>query len=196
MHEEDFDEDFGEELVEEFEDDFESEEIVRRQYPKVPIERRMGAFAIDFVVVWFVSSFFGKSFGWLFFLIAWLAMRIFVVDRNKGQSLGKYALDMKVIDYRYNRVPDLLTLGRREGIAGFGAMLASIGLHNFGNGLILLFLATPLLVDCFLALFDEALDRSFHDRFAETIIIQTERGYSLDLKLKKLLVTIQRNMRK
>ena len=172
-----------------------SEEITYRRFPRVPIERRMGAFAIDFVVVWFVSSFFGKSAGWLVFLLAWLAMRIVVVERNQGQSLGRYALDMKVIDYRYNRVPELLTLAKREGILGFAAMLASIGLQNFGNGLLLLFLATPVLVDCLMALFDEELNRAFHDRVAETIIVQTQRGFSLDLRLKKLWVTIQRNMR-
>ena len=175
------------------EDEYRSE-ITYRRLPKVPIERRMGAFAIDFIVVWFVSSFFGRG-GWLVFLLAWLAMRIFVVDRNQGQSLGYYALDMKVIDYRYNRVPDLLTLGKREGILGFTAMLASLGLQNFGNGLLLLFLATPLLIDCLMALFDEELNRAFHDRVGETIVIQTERGFSLDLRLKKLLVTIKRNMR-
>ena len=174
----------------------ESDELEYGRFPRVPIERRMGAFAIDFVTVWFISSFFGKSGGWLVFLISWLALRVFVADRNQGQSLGYYALDMKVIDYRYYRVPDLLTLGKREGILGFGAMLASIGLQNFANGLLLLFLATPLLVDCFLALFDEQLNRAFHDRVAETITIQTERGFSLDLRLKKLFVTIQRNVRK
>ncbi|VEP16590.1 conserved hypothetical protein [Hyella patelloides LEGE 07179] len=177
-----------------YEEDY-SDKLTYRRFPKVPIERRMGAFAIDFVVVWFVSSFFGQSGGWLVFLLGWLAMRIVVVDRNQGQSLGHYALDMKVIDYRYNRVPDLVTLAKREGILGFTAMLASLGLQNFGNGLLLLFLATPLLVDCLLALFDEDLDRAFHDRIAETIIIQTQRGFSLDLRLKKLLATIQRNMR-
>ena len=174
----------------------ESEDLSYRSFPRVPIERRMGAFAIDFVAVWFVSSFFGKAGGWLVFLIVWLILRVFVCDRNQGQSLGQYALDIKVIDYRYYRVPDLLTLGKREGILGFGAMLASIGLQNFPNGLLLLFLATPVMIDCFLALFDEQLNRAFHDRVAETITIQTERGFSLDLRLKKLLVTIQRNMRK
>lgn len=173
-----------------------SDEITYRRFPKVPIERRMGAFAIDFITVWFVSSFFGNSASWVVFLIVWLGMRIFVVDRNQGQSLGSYALDMKVIDYRYNRVPDLLTLGKREAILGFSSMLASIGLQNFGNGLLLLFLATPLLVDCLIALFDEELNRAFHDRVAETIIIQTQRGFSLDLRVKKLLVTIQSNMRR
>lgn len=177
-------------------EDESSEKIVYKRFPRVPFERRIGAFAIDFVTVWFVSSFFGKSGGWLVFLLGWLAMRIIVVDRNQGQSLGHYALDIKVLDYRYSRVPDLVTLAKREGILGFSAMLASIGLQNFGNGLILLFLATPVLVDCLMALFDEDLNRAFHDRVAQTIIIQTQRGYSLDLRLKKLLVTIQRNMRK
>ena len=171
-----------------------SNDIVSRRFPRVPIERRIGAFAIDFVTVWFISSFFGKG-AWLVFLIVWSVMRIVVAERNQGQSLGRYALDMKVIDYRYNRVPDLLTFGKREGILGFAAMLASIGLQNFGNGLSLLFLATPVLVDCLLALSDEELNRAFHDRVAETIVIQTQRGFSLDLRLKKLLVTIRRNMR-
>ena len=173
-----------------------SNDIVYKRFPKVPIERRMGAFAIDFVTIWFVSSFFGKSGGWLVFLIAWSVMRIVVAERNQGQSLGRYALDLTVIDYRYNRVPDLLTLGKREGILGFTAMLAAVGLQNFGNGLLLLFLATPVLVDCLLALADEELNRAFHDRIAQTIVIQTQRGFSLDLRLKKLIVTIRQNMRK
>lgn len=174
-----------------------SDELTYKRFPRVPIERRIGAFAIDFVTIWFISSFFGKSGGWLVFLLGWLIMRIVVVDRNQGQSLGRYALDMKVIDYRYSRVPDLATLAKREGIVGFAALLASLGLQNLGNGgLLLLFLTTPLLVDCLMALFDESLDRAFHDRVAETMMIQTQRGFSLDLRLKKLLVTIQRNMRK
>lgn len=173
----------------------ENEDLSNQRFPRVPIERRMGAFAIDFVTVWFVSSFFGGA-SWAVFLFGWIVLRVFVVDRNQGQSLGQYAMDMKVIDYRYYRVPDLLTLGKREGILGFGAMLASVGLQNFGNGLLLLFLATPVLVDCFLALFDEQLNRAFHDRVAETITVSTERGFSLDLRLKKLLETIQQNVRR
>lgn len=182
-----------------YEDEYDDEydnQITYRRFPRVPYERRIGAFAIDFVTVWFISSFFGNSGGWLVFLLGWLGIRVILVDRNQGQSLGHYALDMKVIDYRYAKVPDLVTLGKREGILGFAAMLASIGLQNFGNGLALLFLATPVLIDCLMALFDEELNRAFHDRVAQTIVVQTTRGFSLDLRLKKLLVTIQRNMRK
>ena len=172
------------------------EEKIYRRFPKVPIERRIGAFAIDFVTIWFVSIFFGAAW-WLIFLLCWLVMRVFFVANNQGQSLGRYALDMKVINYRFNRVPDLITLAKREGMAGFLAMLASWGLIiNFNNGIAMLLLATPLLVDCIPAVFDEDLDRAFHDRLAETIVIQTPRGYSLDIRLKKLLVTIRRNMQK
>ena len=176
-------------------EDYREEKIYRR-FPKVPIERRIGAFAIDVVTIWFISIFFGQAW-WLIFLFGWLVMRVFFVANNQGQSLGRYALDMKVIHYRFNRVPDLITLAKREGMAGFFAMLASWGLTiNFNNGIAMLLLATPMLVDCIPAIFDEDLDRAFHDRLAETIIIQTSRGYSLDIRLKKLLVTIRRNMQK
>lgn len=178
------------------EEDYRDELTYYRRFPRVPAERRIGAFLIDFITVWFVSSFFSKTIGWLVFLIAWLIMRVIIVDRNQGQSLGRYALDMKVIDTRFNRLPDLITLGKREGLLGFTAMLASLGLGSFANGLLLLFLLTPLLVDCIPAFFDEDLDRAFHDRLAETMIIQTPRGFSLDLRLKKIFAQIQRNMRK
>ncbi|MDJ0531994.1 MAG: RDD family protein [Xenococcaceae cyanobacterium MO_207.B15] len=173
-----------------------SNELTYRRFPRVPPERRIGAFLIDFVTVWFVSLFFGAAVQWLIFFITWLFMRVIVVDRNQGQSLGRYALDIKVIDTRFYRLPDLIALGKREGLLGFGAMLACLGLNNFSNGLLLLFLLTPLLVDCIAAFFDEDKDRAFHDRLAETMIIQTPRGFSLDLRLKKLFAQIQRNMRK
>jgi hypothetical protein len=178
-----------------YEEDY-SEELTYRRFPRVPVERRIAAFLIDFVTVWFISSFFALGIRWLVFLVAWLIMRVIVVDRNQGQSLGRYALDMKVIDVRFYRLPDLMALGKREGLLGFGAMLASLGLSSFSNGLVLLFLLTPLLIDCVPAFFDEALDRAFHDLLAETMIIQTPRGFSLDLRLKKIVAQIQRNMQK
>ncbi len=178
-----------------YEEDY-NDELTYKRFPKVPIERRMGAFVIDFLAVWFVSSFFGAAIQWLVFLIGWLLMRIVIVDRNQGQSLGRYALDMTVIDTRYNRLPDLITLAKREGLLGFGSMFALLGLNNFSNGLLLLFLLTPLLIDCIPAFFDQDLERAFHDRLAETMIIQTPRGFSLDLRLKKIFAEIQRNMRR
>lgn len=168
-----------------------------RRYPKVPIERRVAAFGIDFVTVWFVSSFFVDALQWLIFIIGWFALRVILVDKNKGQSLGRYALDMKILDLRLNKVPTLLVLAKREGILCFVAMLAMFGLEiNFINGLSMLLLVSPLLVDCCVAFADEQLAQAFHDRVAETIIIQTRRGFSLDLRLKKLYFEVKRNLQK
>ncbi len=169
------------------------------RYPRVPMNRRIGAFAIDFVAVWVVSSFFGfgSILQGIIFFIAWLGMRVIVVEQNQGQSLGRWLMDIKVIAPRYNRVPDMLSLAKREAIVGLAAILAMYGLQiNFKNGLSMLLLLTPLLVDCALAIVDEELDRAFHDRIAETLMVQTKRGFSLDLRLKKIFAQIKRNMRK
>ena len=169
-----------------------------RRYPKVPIERRAGAFVIDFLSVWFISAFFASNLfiQLLVFIPAWLILRILIVEKNRGQSLGAWLFDIKVIDPRFNRIPDLLSLSKRELMAGGGAALAIIGLQNFSNGLAMLFLLTPLAVDCSLALIDEETNLAGHDRVAQTFMVQTERGFSLDLRLKKIFGQIQRSMRK
>ena len=170
-----------------------------RQYPKVPLDRRVGAFAIDFLSVWFISSFFASNlfFQWLVFLPAWLIMRVLIAEKNRGQSLGRWAFDIKVIDPRFNRLPELLALVKREMITGCGSALAIAGLQiNVRNGLSMLLLLTPLAIDCSLALLDEANNLAGHDRIGETFMVQTERGFSLDLRFKKILGQIQRSMRK
>lgn len=166
-------------------------------FPKVPLERRIGAFSIDFLAVWFLSSFFG-AFQWLIFLLAWLGMRVVLVDKNQGQSLGRWALDMKVLDFRYERMPDLTALAKREGIVGFAAMLA---MYGFQDGLIkgllyMLLLNIPLLVDCLAALVDGDFNQALHDRFTDTMIVPTQRGFSLDLRLKKIFAELRKNMQK
>ncbi|MGK7913927.1 MAG: RDD family protein [Prochloraceae cyanobacterium] len=168
-----------------------------KPYPKVPIKRRAGAFFIDFVTVWFVSSIAGNWLLQLFvFILSWLILRVVVVEKNKGQSLGRWALDMKVIDPRFNRIPDLLTLTKREAIVGFAASLATLGLTiNVSNSLSMLMLMLPLLLDCGLALSDVEYSQAFHDRLADTLIIETERGFSLDLRLQQLLDEIKEKMR-
>jgi uncharacterized RDD family membrane protein YckC len=172
-----------------------TEKLVPRRFPKVPIERRTGAFLIDFVIVWIISLTVSNILlQGLVFAISWLILRVVVVDKNQGQSLGRYALDIKIIDSRYNRVPDLLTLVKREGIVGSAAFLAMIGL-NMGLGLSMLLLISPLVADCSIALADENYCQAFHDRLAETYVIQTQRGYSLDLRLKKLFLQVKRNLR-
>lgn len=158
-----------------------------RRFPKVPLDRRAYAFSLDFVAVWFLSSFFQGLVKDLVFLGIWLILRIIIVGKNKGQSLGSWAFDIKVIDIRFLRIPGLQELAKREAILGFAAMLAMVGLNiNFKNGLSMLIFITPLIIDCGIAIGDEEYNQAFHDRVGNTIMIQTERGFSLDLRLKKL----------
>ncbi len=158
-----------------------------RRFPKVPLDRRAYAFLLDFITVWFLSSFFQGLVKNLVFFGIWLILRVIIVGKNKGQSLGSWAFDIKVIDLRFLRIPGLQELAKREAILGFAAMLAMVGLNiNFKNGLSMLIFITPLIIDCGIAIGDEEYNQAFHDRVGNTIVIQTERGFSLDLRLKKL----------
>jgi hypothetical protein len=51
------------------------------------------------------------------------------------------------------------------------------------------------LVDCGLALLDTQRQQAGHDRLARTLIVESRRGYSLDLKLKKLFAQVQRRVK-
>lgn len=169
-----------------------------RRYPKVPLERRVFAFVVDFLSVWFVSAFFASSLivQWLVFIPGWLVLRVIIVEKNRGQSLGHWLFDIKVIDPRFNRIPDLLSLGKRELMLAVGSALAIAGLQNFTSGLAMLLLLSPLAIDCSLALLDEETNLAGHDRLAQTFMVQTERGFSLDLRAKKIFGQIQARMRK
>jgi uncharacterized RDD family membrane protein YckC len=121
-----------------------------------------------------------------------------VPDRNYGQSLGRWAMDIKIVSPDYNRVPSLAILIKRESLIGALAMIAMIGLqyYNVRNGVATLLLISPLLGDCLMALGDEDYNQAFHDQFVDTIIVQTRRGFSLDLRLKKLLADWRNNVRR
>ncbi|MGF1489812.1 MAG: RDD family protein [Prochloraceae cyanobacterium] len=168
-----------------------------RDYPKVPIKRRAGAFLIDLLVVWFLSAIVGNGFlQFLLFMGFWWVLRVVVTDKNQGQSLGNWCLDIKVIDLRYARVPDLLTLSKREGIAGFAAYLATCGLSLiFNNAISTVILILPLLANFLVAVGDNEYSQAFHERVTETISIPCDRGFSLDLRLLDLLDEIKDKMR-
>ena len=173
----------------------EPEPYLYRRAPKVPLDRRAYAFLLDFIVIWLTSSFFTGFAQDLVFIVLWLLARVVVSDKNKGQTLGRFAFDIRLIDLRSNTMPSLLNLAKREGILGFLALLAMVGLNiNFQNGLSLILLVTPLLVDCGFALGDDDLNQALHDRVAQTMLIQTRRGFSLDLRLKKYWVEIRRSL--
>ncbi|NJN73835.1 MAG: RDD family protein [Limnothrix sp. RL_2_0] len=167
-----------------------------RRFPKVPLDRRFWAFFVDFLCVWIISGLGGAALQWLIFLGAWFALRVGLVERNQGQSIGSWAFDIKVIDIRY-RIPELVSLAKREGIVGFTAMLAMYGLQiNVANGISMLILIAPLFAGCAVAIADEEFNQAFHDRIAETYVIQTQRGFSLDLRIKQIIAELRQNMQK
>lgn len=165
-----------------------SEEILFRRSPKAPFDRRAYAFLIDFIVVWLISSLVTNIFlEFLVFTLLWWILRVIIVDKNKGQSLGRWTMDLKIVDLRFNRLPSLLTLTKREGTVAIGAFLAMIALKvNFQDFLLMMLFATPLLLDGLTIFTDDQYNQSFHDRISGTMITQTKRGFSLDLRLKKL----------
>lgn len=175
-----------------------NEKPVPRRFPKVPIDRRFFAFLIDFVAIWFISSFVTNWFiQGLVFLFTWFALRVVVVEKNHGQSLGRWALDMKILELRTRRIPDLLSLVKREGITGGAAVLAMAGFNLFfSSALSTILLVLPLAVTCGIAIADEQYQQALHDKVAGTVIIETRRGFSLDLRLKKIVADLRYRMRK
>lgn len=172
------------------------------RFPKVPIKRRGMALAIDFLVVWLVCLPFGtttpgvEASQILIFIIAWLALRVVLVAKNQGQSLGRWALDMRVIDVTLGKTPGLFELSKREGITGFCALLAMIGLGTgLSNGISLILLVSPLAADCSVAWADTDLRQAFHDRIGRTVVVASRRGFSLDLRVKRLLDEVTRRMK-
>jgi hypothetical protein len=132
------------------------------------------------------------------FILAWFSLRVLVVAKNKGQSLGRYALDLKVVDPQYGRVPGIMELCQREGIhgprtfvsgaptvgapgndrkIGTGAMLALIGIYYLSpvNAWALL-LMIPVLIDCGFAYIDRELRQAFHDQIADTIVVGVSKS--------------------
>ncbi|HHP7244715.1 MAG TPA: RDD family protein [Elainellaceae cyanobacterium] len=175
-------------------------ELARPDYLKVPFWRRGVAFGIDFVAAALVSSLLSGSIAAqaFVFAIAWLALRVIVTAQNHGQSLGRWALDMRVVDTKFYRgTPGLKELTKREAIAGLGALCTLIGLANLSLTAawsLLLFL--PVLADCGGAYLDRTQQRAVHDQVANTRIVEAQRGYSLDLKTKQLIAYMRKRMRK
>lgn len=178
----------------------------QKHYPKGTITRRCIALGIDFLGIWLVSSLLGSSkIGIQFtqilvFILTWMILRVVIVFNNQGQSLGRWAVDLKVLAVEngqiVSRIPQLSALLQREGIICFNALLVSIGLSNIIANPTALLLLLPLAIDCGAALSDTQMRQALHDRYAKTIIISSQRGYSLDLKIKRLVEKVQRNVRR
>ncbi len=175
-----------------------SEENQFRKVPKAPFERRAYAFLIDFIIVWIFSSLVTNLFlEFIIFIMLWFILRVVVVQINKGQTLGRWAMDLKIADIRRKRLPSMVSLSKREGIIALIAFIAMIGFKiNFKDSLLMILLLTPIVVDGVTIFADDEYNQAFHDRICDTIIIQTRRGFSLDLRLKKLFKEAQKTWQK
>lgn len=180
--------------------------VPQKHYPKAEIARRGMAFGLDFLGAWLISAFFNSGSPGiqfvqiLVFIIAWLVLRVLVVYNNQGQSLGRWAFDLKVLEVDkgqvVGRIPQLQALLMREAIICLGALMASITLSSIIANPTAILLLLPLAIDCGSALSDSLMRQALHDRYARTIIVSSRRGYSLDLKVKRLVEKLQRNVRR
>ncbi|OUL18609.1 RDD family protein [Nostoc sp. 106C] len=182
------------------------ERIPQKHYPKAEIGRRGMALGLDFLSVWLISSVLGSNRSGiqfvqiLVFVIAWLVLRVLVVYNNQGQSLGRWAFDLKVLEVEsgqvVGRIPILLSLLKREAIIGIAALFISIALGNIIANPTAILLVLPLAIDCGTAFYDTQMRQALHDRYAGTIIVSSRRGYSLDIKVKRLVGNMRRNVRR
>lgn len=169
--------------------------------PRAKIWRRGVASVIDFALAWVVSVVgiapgAGLQIGqWFVFALSWLVLRVIVTSKNQGQSPGHWAMDMMVIRVKSGKVPDLQALVKREGALGLGALLVLISLTQLNWGFVVLVLAAPLAVDCGVAFGDSLRRQTLHDRWVQTVVVQTYRGFSLDLKVRRLVQQVRRNVR-
>ncbi|AFZ42974.1 RDD domain containing protein [Halothece sp. PCC 7418] len=167
------------------------------RYPRVPIQRRIYAFLLDFAVAWFVSALVGVAlFQFIVFVAVWYGLRVFGASRFKGQSLGRWAFDLQIIDGRRGRLPDVMSLTKREGGLSLIAFLGLVGLqYGFPNFLSITILISPLLVDLVVAIGDEENQQAIHDRFFDTVVVPSRRGYSLDLRIRRWVDLLMDRMR-
>ena len=170
-----------------------------RRYPRAPLVRRVYAIGLDFAVVWLTSLLLGGILGGgtgpqiVAFILGWLGMRVWVAGNYRGQSLGRWAFDLTLIDARDERIPDLKTLLKREGILGGALVIALLGFRTGSGGgpLETLLCLSPAIADFVIAVADEDYRQAFHDRIAQTLVLPSKRGYSLDMRLRRWLDRLQ-----
>ncbi len=165
---------------------------IARQYQQLPPGKpwkRVIAAGVDFLMAWVLSAVAAvpdAAIQWgqiLVFLLAWWGLRVGVASRNKGQSLGHWLMDLRIVDQRH-RTPLLQTMTQREGIFG-GLLLLALMAINSGLGFGIVLLVAPVIVDCSWAWINPR-HNTLHDLVSKTEVVGTYRGFSLDRKLISL----------
>jgi len=168
-----------------------------RPTPALPWRRAI-ALGIDGFAVGLISGFLGGTLlgECIVFLIGWLLLRVVLVSTNKGQSLGRWAMDMRVIDRTQGGTPTLLALTQREAMLGAFTFCAVWGITNLSPTTAwVLLLLIPLGIDASFVYGDAAYRLAFHDRYSRTWVVESRRGYSLDVKVRQLVAEIRSRMK-
>lgn len=168
-----------------------SSPLVPTRFPKIPLWRRSAAFGLDFGIAW-ILSLVGGVLAAPLFLLSWFGLRVALVSRNHGQSPGRWAFNMALINERFDLTPNFFDLLKRESITGLGAVLLMLALTRIdpGRSWVLLWML-PLAADCSLAFAGPPKQQAFHDRVAHTLVVGTQRGYALDLRLQRWVRRLQ-----
>ncbi len=77
------------------------------RFLRVPIWRRGVATAIDLLGTWLIISSLTGLLQILGFMLIWLLLRVILVFKNRGQSLGRWSLDLKLVDPRFGKTPEI-----------------------------------------------------------------------------------------
>ncbi|MEL7039691.1 MAG: RDD family protein [Cyanobacteria bacterium J06592_8] len=176
-----------------------SSDLVPPTYVKVPTWRRSVALGVDLLIIGLLSSLLSSNaiIRFFSFILFWLALRVVLVTKNQGQSLGRWAFDQKVIDPRFNKLPGILELSKRELMVGMCCYLATLGFDGLvsGNAGVLLYWV-PITIDSGRILFDTTRNpQTFHDRLSQTLVIGSRRGYSLNVKILKWVDKLNKSMK-
>ncbi|MCB0649385.1 MAG: RDD family protein [Saprospiraceae bacterium] len=159
--------------------EFKTANNISISYPKAGLGTRMGAYLIDFAILYFVVMIIvifsmGESISYLLSMIVFTSWHFLFEVFNKGQSPGKMAMKIKVVSLDGSS-PSLKSLFIRWlfrviDISMTLGSLAMISIHG------------------------SSLGQRLGDQLANTTVVKTKVKYMTDLKVLEKLNAISRNV--
>jgi uncharacterized RDD family membrane protein YckC len=168
-----------------------------------PLAPRNGAFLIDFLacfmLVQLLQEILGLKGGFLsqaLFCLIWLGDRALIAGSTQGQSLGRWAMSLKVVNLNYGKPTGTLDLLKREGLILFFLLVIFNSLDPRGMITSLtIFAPIPLIIDLAFAIADTTKGQALHDKLSDSITIFSKKGLQLDQKLVKFFSFLNRTLK-
>jgi uncharacterized RDD family membrane protein YckC len=151
--------------------------------------QRVAASGIDIVVCLMLSSFLEalvgidvvSGAGELIFCFVWLFNRVLVPTKNQGQSVGRWAMNLRVVDVEFGKTANVVALARREATVLIAMLIWIASLDSLTGAVILALI--PVVVDIAPAFVDIDRRQALHDKVGDTIVINSRKGFELERKL-------------